>query len=216
MALKKKVIKKNPVRTPKVQQKNTSENVTDIVACGDDLVVYGILEDNNLSAGKLFSNIVPLDCEVSFIKTHPDAKLPTKAYGSDNCWDFYAVEDVIIPPCMGLSKNGTVSYVTIGSAVVEVGLKVGYITPGFGFALKPRSGLGFKHGIYPHAGEFDNEYKGNCAIKLYNFTNIPYSVKKGDRICQFKIEKVYGTTVQFVDESTTSSRGEGGFGSSGK
>jgi len=95
------------------------------------------------------------DVQVKFIKTAGNAILPTKAYNEDNCYDLYATETTIIPAG--------------GSAVVPVGLTVAYITPGFGFTIKPRSGLGFNNSLQPHLGEIDNGYRGDLAIKVYNF-----------------------------------------------
>jgi dUTP pyrophosphatase len=152
-----------------------------------------------------------IDAVIEFVKTHPDAKLPTKAHDGDNCWDLYAVEDVIIPSISYFSGN-----VSIGHAVVPVGLNVGSITPGFGFVIKGRSGMGFKSGIMPHFGEIDNGYRGDLGVKLYNLTDTSYSIKKGDRIAQFKVEKIYNTVVRFTEEVADSTRKDGGFGSSGK
>lgn len=160
---------------------------------------------------------VIVDCMIEFIKTHPDATLPSQAHDGDNCWDIYAVEDTVIPGSKGVSPNSVISRVTIGSATVETGLKVGYITPGFGFVFKSRSGLGFNHGILAFQGEIDSGYRGSAAVKLFNTTAEDYHVKKGDRIAQFKIEKIYNTTVSFTDQVvSTSARDSAGFGSSGK
>lgn len=145
------------------------------------------------------------EVKIQFVKTHPDAQLPTKAYEGDNCWDLYATEDVHVPG----------STYTIGNAVVPVGLSVGFITPGYGFAIKGRSGLGFKHGIVPHFGEIDNGYRGDLGVKLYNLKAEPYQVRKGDRIAQIKVEKIYSTEVEFIDTPDDSERGANKFGSSG-
>ena len=159
---------------------------------------------------------------IKFIKTHPDAVLPTKGHDDDNCFDLYAVEDTTIPPCrttcgeFGTSTWGKQDKVLIGSAVVPVGLKVADITDGYGFVIKGRSGLGFKHGLVPHFGEIDCGYRGDLGTKLYNFTDTAYHIKKGERVAQFKIEKVYDTTLEFVDEATESNRGDGRLGSTGK
>jgi deoxyuridine 5'-triphosphate nucleotidohydrolase len=142
------------------------------------------------------------EVEVKFVKTHPDEKLPTKAYEDDNCFDLYSVEEVSI-----YAKD---------SAIVPVGLTCAYISPGFGFVIRPRSGLGFKAGLQPHLGEIDNGYKNDLAVKIYNFSNTDYKVSKGDRIAQIKIEKVWKTKVSFVEKIVPSLRGEKGFGSSGK
>ena len=140
--------------------------------------------------------------ELKLVKTHPDAKLPTKAYEDDNCFDLYAVEDTVVA-----AKN---------SAVVLVGLTCGYITPGYGFVIRPRSGLGFKHGVQPHLGEIDNGYRGDLAVKVYNFSDKDYTAVKGDRIAQIKIEKVWHTEVSFIKEAIPADRGNKGLGSSGK
>lgn len=140
--------------------------------------------------------------EVKFLKTHTDAKLPTKAYKEDNCFDLYSVEGKAIP--------------AKGSAVVPVGLTCAYITPGFGFVIRPRSGLGFKAGLQPHLGEIDNGYRNDLAVKIYNFSDAEYIIKAGDRVAQIKIEKVWDTCVSFTEEIIPADRGESGIGSSGK
>lgn len=144
--------------------------------------------------------------EVRFVKTHPDAILPTKAHDTDSCWDIYACEDATI----------------YGEGVVPVGLTVAYITPGFSFAIKPRSGLGFKQSIQPHLGEIDNSYRGDLATKIYKLNDNCYTckgkveIKKGDRIAQFKIEKVWPSNVGWLNEVIPTDRGDKGFGSSGR
>lgn len=158
-----------------------------------------------------------VECVIKLTKTHPDAILPTQAHEGDNCWDVYAVEDVIVPASISDDNySGRPSTFKVGNAVVPVGLKVAYITPGYGFVFRGRSGLGFKHGIMPHFGEIDNGYRGDLGVKLYNLMNKDYPIQKGDKIAQIKIEKNYKTVFDFTDEVVESTRGEGGFGSSGK
>ena len=150
---------------------------------------------------------------IKFVKTHEDAKLPTKAHDGDNCFDLYAVEDTVIPA----SNSGKYGVkVVIGSAVVPVGITVGFISEGYGFVLRPKSGLGFKAGLQPHLGEIDNGYRGDCGVKMYNFTDNDYVFKKGDKVAQIKIEKIYDTVVEWTDSVEEAQRGDAGFGSSGK
>ena len=149
---------------------------------------------------------------IKFVKTHEDAQLPSKAHKSDNCFDLFAVEDTVVPA----SKADPTGGVIIGNNVVPVGIKVGYITSGFGFVIKPKSGLGFKAGLQPHLGEIDTGYRGDCSVKMYNFSGTDYHYKKGDKVAQIKIEKNYVTTVEWTDEVEEAQRGEGGFGSTGK
>ena len=150
---------------------------------------------------------------IKFVKTHDKAKLPTKAHDGDNCFDLYAVEDTVIPA----SNSGKYGVkVVIGSAVVPVGITVGFISEGYGFVLRPKSGLGFKAGLQPHLGEIDNGYRGDCGVKMYNFTGKDYTFKKGDKVAQIKIEKIYDTKVSWAKKTTKAKRGDAGFGSSGK
>ena len=149
---------------------------------------------------------------IKFVKTHDNAKLPTKAHDGDNCFDLYAVEDTHIDP----TRSDPIGGVKISSGIVPVGIKVAYITPGYGFVIKPKSGLGFRHHLQPHLGEVDNGYRGDCAVKMYNFNNQKYVFEAGDKVAQIKIEKIYDTNIEWADEVEEADRGDAGFGSSGK
>ena len=138
---------------------------------------------------------------LEFEKTHEDAQLPKKNNASDTGYDVFCVEDKLIP--------------ARGSAVVDVGLKFANIPVGLWIRVEGRSGLGFKHGIAPHAGIIDNGYRGDAGIKLYNMTDVDYFVKKGDRIAQFVLYPIITPEVKF-GAAAQSDRGESGFGSSGK
>lgn len=139
--------------------------------------------------------------ELVFVKTHANAKLPTKNNDTDTGFDVYSVENVRVH--------------ARSSAIVEVGLTVGYITPGYWIRIEGRSGLGFKHGIQPHAGIIDNGYRGNASIKLYNHSDTDYQIAAGDRIAQFVVYKNH--PVQISEGAVAASdRGDKGFGSSGK
>ena len=140
--------------------------------------------------------------KVQFVKVHPEAKLPSKNHDSDTGFDVYAVEDVKIP--------------ARGSAVVPVGIKVGFIPGGYWFKVEARSGLGFKHSLQPHPGIIDNEYRGDCGIKIYNFSDTDYEFKKGDRCAQFVFYLNLALELEWGSEAKSSNRGEKGFGSSGK
>lgn len=138
---------------------------------------------------------------LKFEKTHDLAKLPTKNHESDTGYDVYSVEDKVIP--------------ARGSAVVNVGLKFAYIPDGYWIKVESRSGLGFKHGISAHPGIIDNGYRGDAGIKLYNNTDVEYTVKTGDRIAQFVIYLNIHMPVEWGTVEA-SDRNDKGFGSSGK
>lgn len=141
---------------------------------------------------------------VKLIKTHPDAVLPTannKEPGTgDTGFDLVAVEQTTI-----LQR---------GSAVVPVGLTLADITPGYWIRIEPRSGLGFKHNLQPHLGVIDNGYRGDLAVKLYNFSDNGYIVQPGDKIAQLVVYPLLQPTFEFAEEATETSRGDKGFGSS--
>jgi len=140
---------------------------------------------------------------LKFIKTHPDAVLPSCAHTGigigDTGYDLTAVESWRIP--------------AKGSTIVPVGLKVAYIQPGFWFKIEARSGLSFKHNILPHPGIIDNGYRGSLDTKLYNLGDKDYMVNKGDKIAQLVIYPLYQTDIEWTEEVIESARGEKGFGS---
>lgn len=143
---------------------------------------------------------------IKFKKTNPDAILPKRNHNNtdgtgDSGYDVYSVEDKIIP--------------AKGSAVVDVGLKFAYIEPHYWIRVEGRSGLGFKHDIIPHQGIIDNAFRGDAGIKLRNFSNKDYEVKKGDRIAQFVIYPLIDAEISESDIENTD-RGANGFGSSGR
>lgn len=160
---------------------------------------------------------------IKFVKTHPDAKLPTKAHDGDNCYDLYCCERTVVPRskvvvAVDLDTFKPYDTFQVGQALIPVGLTVAYISPGFGFATKNKSGLSFKHLLQRVAGEMDNGYRGDVGVKLLNFSDKDYVFEVGDKVTQFKVEKIYDTTISFTDsiEEAQDARGEGGFGSSGK
>jgi dUTP pyrophosphatase len=143
---------------------------------------------------------------IKFVKTHPDAMLPaynhSDPYIGDSGLDLVAVEDKLID--------------ARGSGIVDVGLQLAYITPGYWFRVEGRSGLGFKFGVQPHFGIIDNPYRGNMGIKLYNQSDIPYQVTKGNKIAQIIVYPLIQANVDWATEVTETARGEKGFGSSDK
>lgn len=144
--------------------------------------------------------------KVKFVKTHPNAKLPIANHNTlltgDSGYDLFSVDGVEIP--------------ARGSGIVPVGIKVGDLTPGYWFKIEARSGLGFKHGIYPHPGVVDNQYRGDLGVKLYNLTDSPYFVKPGDKIAQIVFYPLVQAEIDWADSVTETLRGERGFGSSDK
>lgn len=146
------------------------------------------------------------DIFIGFVKTHKDAKLPERAHPhpktGDTGYDVTCVEDCLIP--------------ARGSAVVPVGLTLAYLTPGYWIEVCPKSGLGFKHGIYPHPGVIDNSYRGDLGIKMWNYTDTDYEFKAGDKVSQLVLRPLIVAETLWADKVQETARGAGGFGSTGR
>jgi len=99
---------------------------------------------------------------------------------------------------------------------VPVGLKLGYVTPGYWFRVEGRSGMGFKRHVFPHFGIIDNPYRGDMGVKLYNFSDVNVYIFKGDKVAQLIVYPLIQADVEWTDQVVESARGEKGFGSSDK
>lgn len=141
---------------------------------------------------------------LKFVKTHPNAVIPacnhTDPYTGDTGLDVTAVEETVVR---------AKSY-----AVVPVGLKLAYVTPGYWFRVEGRSGVGFKKHIFPHFGIIDNGYRGDMGIKLYNMGIEDQVFKPGDKIAQLIIYPLIQANVEWAEDVHETKRGEKGFGSS--
>jgi dUTP pyrophosphatase len=81
--------------------------------------------------------------------------------------------------------------------------------------VAPRSGLAVKHSIHTGAGVIDADYRGEVRVVLFNFSDIDFEIKEGDRIAQLILEKIYTPEVEVVPVLEATVRGAGGFGSTG-
>ena len=91
------------------------------------------------------------------------------------------------------------------------------IPRGYEAQVRPRSGLALKKGItvLNSPGTIDSDYRGEIGVILINHSTVDYEVKSGERIAQLvfsKHENIHWENVNHIDSS---SRGEGGFGSTG-
>lgn len=103
-------------------------------------------------------------------------------------------------------------------AMIPTGIAVAIPRGYAGFVL-PRSGLASRHGIalVNSPGLVDSGYRGEMAIIMINTDKTePFHIKRGDRIAQLVIQKVVEATTVQVSDLDVTSRGEGGFGSTGR
>jgi dUTP pyrophosphatase len=92
------------------------------------------------------------------------------------------------------------------------------IPAGFEIQVRPRSGLAAKHGIglLNSPGTIDSDYRGEIKIILFNFSSEDFIIKRGDRIAQLLLARVYKMNFQEEEDLNSTSRGSGGFGHTGK
>lgn len=81
--------------------------------------------------------------------------------------------------------------------------------------VAPRSGLASKHFLDTGAGVIDADYRGEVKVLLFNFSEVDYEVKQGERVAQLVLERIVTPEVVEVQTLETTVRGMGGFGSTG-
>lgn len=101
---------------------------------------------------------------------------------------------------------------------VPTGLAMELDTPGLAGFVFSRSGLGAKHGltVAQGVGVIDPDYRGEIIVWLLNTSNTHRTVTRGERIAQLIIMPFVQASIQAVAELGDTSRGQGGFGHTGK
>jgi dUTP pyrophosphatase len=138
-------------------------------------------------------------------KLNENARIPT--YGSEFAAgaDLYACldADVTIAPAETL--------------LIHTGLAM-QIPEGLVGLIYARSGLASKKGLAPanKVGVIDSDYRGEIMVALHNHGTIPQTISDGERIAQIVFAPYYAAEFSVVDELDDTTRGSGGFGSTGK
>jgi len=129
-----------------------------------------------------------------------EAELPVRGSASAAGYDIKSIGSVVILP----GKR----------AVIPTGISI-EMPPGVYGRIAPRSGLAVKHGIQVGAGVIDADYRGELKVVLFNHDDNPYVIKPGYRIAQLILEQCMTPEVQEIFDISDTSRGGGGFGSTG-
>lgn len=142
---------------------------------------------------------------MKFKKLNSNAILPTRGTKDSAGLDIHACID---NPVIVRSS----SYATIDTGIACA------IPQGFVGLIFPRSGLACKQGIKPRncVGVIDADYRGEIKVCLYNDSNTDYVVKHGERVAQLVVQPFLAVDPIEVEELDDTSRGTGGFGSTGK
>jgi dUTP diphosphatase len=104
------------------------------------------------------------------------------------------------------------------TVLVPTGLAIHIDDPSLAAVLLPRSGLGHKHGIVLGnlVGLIDSDYQGQVFVSCWNRGHAAFEIVIGERIAQMVFVPVAQVTFEHVDEFTSSERGTGGFGHTGR
>ncbi|HKE57073.1 MAG TPA: dUTP diphosphatase [Pyrinomonadaceae bacterium] len=138
---------------------------------------------------------------LNFKRLDPRAKLPSRGSAFSAGLDVYAIDEVRIEPKQRF--------------LARTGLSVA-IPEGFYGRVAPRSGLAVKNGLDVLAGVIDSDYRGELCCALYNSGDEIIVLPAESKICQLIIEKIITPTAVWADDLDATSRGEGGFGSTGQ
>jgi len=133
-------------------------------------------------------------------RTHPDARIPTKAYEGDAGFDLYSIHDKELPPGCQVE--------------IDCGIKIAIPQGYFGLILT-RSSYG-RQLLQVHHGVIDEGYRGPITVLMYNLSKRLVHIKKGSKVAQLIILPVKHFEWEETSELPSSQRGSKGFGSSGK
>ena len=145
-----------------------------------------------------------VEIKVKRLRGEEDIALPAYETKGASAMDIRAaVQDTVI------LNPGEIKLIPTGLAVsVPLGYEV---------QIRPRSGLALKYGIgmANSPGTIDSDYRGEIGLIMVNWGKEPFPVKRGDRVAQMLITRVYRADLAEVKDLDTTSRGDGGFGHSG-
>ena len=136
------------------------------------------------------------------IKKIKGVKTPSYVHKGDAGVDLYAAEDYLIKP--------------MERKLISTGIRMG-IPYGYEGQIRPKSGLAMEHGIsFVNAiGTIDSSYRGEIKIPCINLNNREFKIEKNSKIAQMVFNKVEEVVFEEVDNLDETTRGEGGFGSTG-
>jgi dUTP pyrophosphatase len=140
--------------------------------------------------------------EIQIKKLHPDARLPQYEHFNDSGLDLVSIEEKEL-----LSGE---------SALIRTGIVIA-LPPNTEAQIRPRSGLALKHQItvLNTPGTIDEGYRGEIGVILINHGQNSFKITKGMRIAQMVICPILRVKVKEVEVLSDTTRGEGGFGSTG-
>ena len=146
------------------------------------------------------------DVRIAIHRLDEQASLPSRGSSLAAGWDLHALRGASIP-------RGDIKMITTGLSMA--------LPVGFEAQIRARSGLARRGLIIPNGpGTIDADYRGEIKVLLLNLSaENPFVIEKGERIAQMIIQRVPEVMFEEVDDLDTlgkTSRGKGGFGSTGR
>lgn len=140
--------------------------------------------------------------KLKILRLHDSATIPEYAHSTDSGLDLVAVEEIKIP-----AKE---------SRLIKTGIAI-ELPPDTEAQIRPRSGLALKHQItvLNTPGTVDEGYRGEIGVILINHGNSSFTVTQGMKIAQMVIAPVIRVEIEEISQLSSTSRGVGGFGSTG-
>ncbi|XP_023718426.1 deoxyuridine 5'-triphosphate nucleotidohydrolase [Cryptotermes secundus] len=135
-----------------------------------------------------------------FVKLTDKALSPVKHSAKCAGFDLRSAYDTMVP--------------ARGNALIKTDLQIA-LPPGCYGRIAPRSGLALKHQIDVGAGVVDEDYRGSVGVVLFNHSDEPFNISRGERIAQLICQRIYYPELQEVEELDNTERGTCGFGSTG-
>jgi dUTP pyrophosphatase len=148
------------------------------------------------------------DVPIDFLRLRPDrdGDIPLPCYMTPRAAGMDIAAAVTAPLHLA---PGEIALVPTGFAMA--------LPDGFEAQIRPRSGLAVRHGItmINAPGTIDGDYRGEIKIALINLGQLPYTIRRGDRIAQMVIAPVGRALPVLVETLSLTARNDGGFGHTG-
>lgn len=139
--------------------------------------------------------------ELKFQLLSENAKVPTRGTFGSSGLDVYSPIDCIVPAW--------------GDYLIPLDIRFD-IPFGWDLSVYNKSGVSTKKKLHKGAELIDSDYKGNCHIHYFNYSDKDVEIKKGDKISQLVMRQVWmGELIQVNNIEVVGERKEGGFGSTG-
>jgi len=105
----------------------------------------------------------------------------------------------------------------LSRALISTGLRIA-LPSGYEAQIRPRSGWAYRHGVtcLNAPGTIDSDYRGEIKVILINLSDKPFVIENGDRIAQLVIAPVVRADFSISSHLDDTTRGAGGFGSTGR